>query len=117
MHVTVEDLLPLVAKLTRDERIRLAQLALQAEDSEKREGPAEVYRSAPVQGHEVADHGRERAVRGEITEEIRALPVRAGRQDQRIEIAADRVHRFRILRRGSGQRGRSKWRGCGRKLE
>lgn len=56
MRVTVEDLLPLVAKLTRDERIRLAQLALQAEDSEKREGPAEVYRIAPVQGHEVADN-------------------------------------------------------------
>ncbi|MHB8798062.1 MAG: hypothetical protein ACYDBY_06310 [Thermoanaerobaculia bacterium] len=54
MPVTVEDLLPLVGKLTRAERIRLAQLALQAEDSEEREGPAEVYRIAPVQGHEVA---------------------------------------------------------------
>lgn len=55
MHVTVEDLLPLVAKLTLDERIRLAQLALEVADSEEREGPAEVYRIAPVQGHEVAD--------------------------------------------------------------
>jgi hypothetical protein len=55
MYVTVEDLLPLVAKLTRDERIRLAQLALQAPASEEEEGPAEVYRIAPVQGHEVAD--------------------------------------------------------------
>lgn len=53
--MTVEDLLPLVAKLTRDERIRLAQLALQPVNSEEREGPAEAYRIAPVQGHEVAD--------------------------------------------------------------
>jgi hypothetical protein len=55
MPVTVEDLLPLVAKLTRDERIRLAQLALKASALEEREGPAEVYRIAQVQGHEVAD--------------------------------------------------------------
>jgi len=62
MHVTVEDLLPLVAKLTWDERIRLAQLALEVADSElevadseERKGPAAAYRIAPLLDHELAN--------------------------------------------------------------
>ncbi|MHB8800275.1 MAG: hypothetical protein ACYDBY_17645 [Thermoanaerobaculia bacterium] len=55
MHVTVEDLLPLVAKLTRDERIRLAQLALQFTGSEEREASAAAYRKSSALAHEFAD--------------------------------------------------------------
>ena len=55
MHVTVEDLLPLVAKLTREERVRLSQLARQVTGSEEREAAAEAYRSSPVLDHEFAD--------------------------------------------------------------
>jgi hypothetical protein len=55
MHVTVEDLLPLVAKLTREERIRLSQLALQVTGPEKREAAAAACQSSPVLDCEVAD--------------------------------------------------------------
>ena len=53
MHVTVEDLLPLVAKLTREERVRLSQLALQVPGPEKREeAAADAYRNSQVPNHE-----------------------------------------------------------------
>lgn len=55
MHVTAEDQLPLVTKLTREERIRLARLALQVASSE-RIVAAEACRRSPEQGHEVADN-------------------------------------------------------------
>ena len=55
MHVTVEDLLPLVAKLTREERIRLSQLALQVTGEEKKAPVVEAYATTPVTDQEFAD--------------------------------------------------------------
>ena len=54
MHVTVEDVLPLVAKLTREERVRLSQLALQVTGSEERETAVEAYRNSSALAHEFA---------------------------------------------------------------
>jgi hypothetical protein len=44
-----------VAKLTREERIRLSQLVLQVTGSEEREAAADAYRSSQIQNHEFAD--------------------------------------------------------------
>ena len=55
MHVTVEDLLPLVAKMTLEERIRLSRLALEVGGSEDRDAASAGYRSSPVLDHEFAD--------------------------------------------------------------
>ena len=48
--LTADDLLPLVAKLPRDEQVRLAQLVLRAARDAKRDAVA--YRAAPVQPDE-----------------------------------------------------------------
>ena len=42
-----------------------------------------------ARAHQVAEHGRRQTVRREVAVKARILPVRAGRQDQLIEIAAD----------------------------
>ncbi len=55
MHLTVEDLLPLVAKMTRAERVRLSRLALEVGGSEEMDAAAAGYRSSPVLDHEFAD--------------------------------------------------------------
>lgn len=55
MHVTVEDLLPLVAKLTREERVRLSQLALQVTAEEEKTAVVEAYRASPVLDQEFGD--------------------------------------------------------------
>ena len=55
MYVTVEDLLPLVAKMTRDERIRLSRLALEVGGSEESDAASAGYQSSPVLDHEFAD--------------------------------------------------------------
>ncbi len=75
MHATVEDLLPLMAKLTREERIRLSRSALQVADSEEGEAAAEARRSAPVPGHELVDGEDPLAWDAEGWERVeRALP-------------------------------------------
>ena len=51
----------------------------------------------------VAEHGREFAVRREVAEEIRMLPVRQARQDHRLEIPQHRVEALGRVRRRSGQ--------------
>ena len=55
MHVTVEDLLPLVAKLTKEERVRLSRLALLVTTDEERTTAAEPYRARPVLDQEFGD--------------------------------------------------------------
>jgi len=48
--LTADDLLPLVAKLTHDEQVRLAQLALRAARDSTRDAAA--YRATPVRPDE-----------------------------------------------------------------
>lgn len=48
--LTADDLLPLVAKLTHDEQVRLAQLALRAARDGSRDAAA--YRATPVRPDE-----------------------------------------------------------------
>ena len=55
MLVTVEDLPPLPAKLTREKRARLSQLALQVTGPEERGVAVEAHRNSPVLDHESAD--------------------------------------------------------------
>jgi hypothetical protein len=48
--LTADDLLPLIAKLPRDEQVRLAQLVLRAAHDAKHDAAA--YRAAPVRPDE-----------------------------------------------------------------
>jgi hypothetical protein len=53
MELTADDLWPLVAKLPREEQVRLARRALAREAGAAEEG--ETYRQAPVREDEFAD--------------------------------------------------------------
>ena len=55
MDVTADDLLPLVAKLTWEERVRLSRLALLDTTGEARPSDSEAYRASPIQDAEFGD--------------------------------------------------------------
>lgn len=51
----VEDLLPLVAKLPREERVSVSRLALLVTTDQERTSAAEAYRASPVPDLEFGD--------------------------------------------------------------
>jgi hypothetical protein len=63
---------------------------------------------------QVAEHGGIQTIGREVAMETRILPMRAGRQDQRIEIAADVGEWFSCLRRRGRQRRAQRARGVAR---
>ena len=58
---------------------------------------------AQARAHEVAEHRSRQTIGREVAVKTRILPMRAGRQDQRIEIAADGGEVLGFLRRRRGQ--------------
>ncbi len=68
--LTADDLLPLIAKLAHDQRVRLAKLALYAAASE--DADAAAYRAAPPSADEFSDEGDPLAWEGEGWEEFGA---------------------------------------------
>jgi len=58
MEITAQDLLPLVLKLPRDERVRLARLAL-ASAAGNGQADAAAYAKAPVQPDELGHDAEE----------------------------------------------------------
>jgi hypothetical protein len=68
--LTADDLLPLVAKLTHDEQVRLAQLALRAARDATRDAAA--YRQTPVRPDEFSQEEEAASWEGEGWEAVGA---------------------------------------------